>query len=196
MVVSSQDAEQQLLRAFQNGQVDVLTGTKKLDPTWFDEAEYLCGQGETLLENRRLPVSVQITMLSGGERYIQRLDPDEHKVRVRVPSAQVIACFPAQDQTATMQEAQAISGNLNEVEPGSSISRPRRRGNVSLSSADTPFIREMHDLYVSGAVASINAAAWKVVDRAPGNGAPQSKVDRLRRRYAKEYPADPAERSN
>jgi hypothetical protein len=110
LVLHPQDAEQQLLRALQNAHVEGLNGVEKLDPIWFDQAEYIRNLDATLLVNWHLPATVQIKMLSDGGQYIQRVNPDENKIPVRVPSAQVLSCFPAQGQATTPQKPQ---GNVD-----------------------------------------------------------------------------------
>lgn len=129
-VVHPKSAEQQLLRALQNEQIEGLNGGERLAPIWFDQADYLRNWNETLLVNWYLPAAVRIKDLSGGGQYIQRVNPDENKIPVRVPSAQVLACFPAQEQIAIPQDQQDNSSNVSEQtspSPDSEAGAPKRR---------------------------------------------------------------------
>ncbi|WP_147021965.1 hypothetical protein [Microvirga aerophila] len=63
----------------------------------------------------------------------------------------------------------------------------RKRGAVSLGSDDQPLVAEMHRLIETGAARSISAAAGMVVSNAPGLGSEESKLTRLRKRYADTY---------
>jgi hypothetical protein len=114
-VLHPQEAEQQLLRDLKNGKIDGFSSTEKLEPIWFDEAEFSRNEAQTLLVNWHLPTTVQIKTLLGGGEYIQRINPDENKLRVRVPSAQALACFPAQEQTASTLK-QKGSANAGVIE--------------------------------------------------------------------------------
>lgn len=89
------DAERQLLRALQTKQIDGLNGAALMDPACFDQADYLRRPDETLLACPHVPVAVLKTVVAGGGTHIQRVDPGDDRIAVRVPSAQVLATFPA-----------------------------------------------------------------------------------------------------
>jgi hypothetical protein len=60
---------------------------------------------------------------------------------------------------------------------------PGRPKGTGFQRLDRPFHERMRQLIDGGFVSSRTAAAWKVVEHAPGNGTPESKVDRLVRGY-------------
>jgi hypothetical protein len=72
------------------------------------------------------------------------------------------------------------------IQPETAGGSPRRRaGHGSFEALDEPLLIEMKDLLKNLKAASAEEAARMVADRAHGAGAPESKAERLARRYRK-----------
>jgi hypothetical protein len=113
---------------------------------------------------------------------------DVHWHDVRFAAEELLEAFPPQ-LAGSLPTLAPVAAKTPTIPPNAKPGPGRKRGNVSLALADAPFVHEMHQLITADATGStsIFAAASKVVDRAPGAGSRESKVDRLRRRYAKTY---------
>ncbi len=124
-----------------------------------------------------------------GYIFIERASLEKFLSEISPPTRHPGGAVKASLEAGISQEPQAKTREGDDTTSASPVTKPRRQvGNVSLASADAPLISEMHDLIEKGIVSSISAAAWKVADRAAGGGSPESKVDRLRRRYSEAYP--------
>jgi hypothetical protein len=74
---------------------------------------------------------------------------------------------------------------------GSTVKRRGRKlGSGSYQRADEPFLMKMHKLIKKTSAKSANDAAGQVADGAPGAGTPESKRDRLAKRYRERFPSE------
>ena len=96
---------------------------------------------------------------------------------VRVSSAQLRRLFPLEPSSRA---------DAPDAEPARRSGRPPSSG---FAEADAPIVEKMRELIESGNCTSVTQAAWQVIGRdgsgAKGNGSPESKVDRLVKRYGR-----------
>jgi hypothetical protein len=80
--------------------------------------------------------------------------------------------------------------NMHKDEPAPKIAKPKPRGRKpgegSYRNLDTPLLLKMRQLLSAGNAASAEEAARQVASRAHGGGSPDSKAERLARRFRKE----------
>jgi hypothetical protein len=87
-------AERALLAELQQGTIAALSGTSTLSPLTFDGAVFERGADETTIRSPQTPVTVNIKLLTGGGRLIERVEPDEDRFSLRFSPAQVLEVFP------------------------------------------------------------------------------------------------------
>ncbi len=99
--------------------------------------------------------------------------------------------FAALDGNSSQELSLGSRNEENDTAPeseGEHIAASRRRGAVSLAEMDEPLLKEMNRLIQNKEAPSVLAAAGMVVGRASGHGSEDSKLTRLRKRYAQRYP--------
>ena len=106
---------------------------------------------------------------------------------VVVPSRDVLQIWPGCDLNSGEQSLP--SGKLTPPETAGSKDRTkhrgRKKGDGSLEHLDAPLLEEMSLILSQGKAASPEEAARQVEERAHGGGTPDSKAQRLARRYRK-----------
>jgi hypothetical protein len=197
---SPYDAKPALLRALQKGQVTGWDGVEPVEPRWFNRATYLPKGDKTLIENKHITSVEVIAITKEDHRHQRRIWTI---IDLRLDPAQVLACFPAQEQVTTLLEQQDhVDGSGSETSQAQGTTdtdtdtrskKRRKRGAVSLQSDDAPLVAEMHRLITAREARSVSAAAGMVVNLAKGHGSEESKLRRLRERYADQYDPDELE---
>jgi hypothetical protein len=145
-------------------------------PTWFEQGECLLTSGLVYPRLGILFSNDPIVPIFVSEHDLQRLMAKQEVKQGAVP--------PSRGKPASEADPSEKISPIEVPTPFSGKSRRgRKKGQGSFETMDLPLLEEMKELISSGAAASPEEAARSLASKAHGGGSPESKAERLARRF-------------